>query len=52
MLLLHVQIAILKFVVFIDEKVFRNILIPVSMCRALIAVKVVLMMCFSVAVRC
>jgi len=40
MLLLHVRIAILKFVAFTDVKVCRNILIPVTMCLVLIMVKV------------
>jgi len=41
-----VQIAILKFVAFIDVKVFRNTSIPVSMCLVLIVTKVVLRMSF------
>jgi len=47
-LLLHVPVAILNFVAFIDAKVFRNTSIPVSMCNVLIAIKVVQMIYFFV----
>ena len=42
MLLSHVLTAILKFVVYIDVKVFRSILILVNMCHVLIVIKVVI----------
>ena len=45
MLLLHVQIALPKFVAFIDVKVFRNTLIPVSTYLVLIVIKVILRIC-------
>jgi len=45
MLLLHVQIALPKFVAFIDVTVFRNTLIPVSTYLVLIVIKVIFRIC-------
>jgi len=49
MLLFHAQVAILKFVAFTDEKVFRSTLIAVNTFLVLITMKVVRMMCFLLA---